>query len=237
MTAALSRWARRILPFFLVRFALRLFFRVEIRGIERLAAAGPRVLVVANHVSSLDAVVLSALLPGRMLFATHAEIAQRWWLKPYWRIGDDCSLDQAHPMTAKTMVDALKRGRVCVIFPEGRPTTTGALMKVYESPGMIADKADAAILPIRIEGLEYIVLLDAWRRCAAAAVPESDVDRVAAETAVLAQGCQGPQAARRRRHATLRHYGAPAGRQHRLQNDPSPCAGDAADPRRPRRLS
>jgi acyl-[acyl-carrier-protein]-phospholipid O-acyltransferase/long-chain-fatty-acid--[acyl-carrier-protein] ligase len=155
MAAALSRWARRILPFFVVRFALRLFFRAEIRGIERLAAAGPRVLIVANHVSSLDAVVLSALLPGRMLFATHAEIAQRWWLKPYWRIGDDCSLDQAHPMTAKTMVDALKRGRVCMIFPEGRPTTTGALMKVYESPGMIADKADAAILPIRIEGLEY----------------------------------------------------------------------------------
>ena len=155
MTAALSRWLRKVLPFFLVRFALRLLFRAEIRGIEHLAAAGPRVLVVANHVSSLDAVVLSALLPGRMLFATHARIAHRWWLKPYWRIGDDCSLDQAHPMTAKTMVDALKHGRACMIFPEGRPTTTGALMKVYESPGMIADKADAMILPIRIEGLEY----------------------------------------------------------------------------------
>jgi acyl-[acyl-carrier-protein]-phospholipid O-acyltransferase/long-chain-fatty-acid--[acyl-carrier-protein] ligase len=155
MTAAVSRLLRKVLPFFLVRFALRLLFRAEIRGLEHLAAAGPRVLVVANHVSSLDAVVLSALLPGRMLFATHAEIAQRWWLKPYWRIGDDCSLDQAHPLTAKMMIDALKRGRACMIFPEGRPTTTGALMKVYESPGMIADKADAMILPIRIEGLEY----------------------------------------------------------------------------------
>ena len=155
MTAAFSRWLRKVLPFFVVRFALRLFFRAEIRGLEQLAAAGPRVLIVANHVSSLDAVVLSALLPGRMLFATHAGIAHRWWLKPYWRIGDDCSLDQAHPMTAKTMVEALKRGRACMIFPEGRPTTTGALMKVYESPGMIADKADAMILPIRIDGLEY----------------------------------------------------------------------------------
>ncbi len=155
MTAAVSRWLRRILPFFVVRFALRLLFRAEIRGLEHLAAAGPRMLVVANHVSSLDAVVLSALLPGRMLFATHAGIAQRWWLKPYWRFGDDCSLDQAHPMTAKAMVDALKHGRACMIFPEGRPTTTGALMKIYESPGMIADKADAMILPIRIEGLEY----------------------------------------------------------------------------------
>jgi acyl-[acyl-carrier-protein]-phospholipid O-acyltransferase/long-chain-fatty-acid--[acyl-carrier-protein] ligase len=155
MIAPVSRWLRRILPFFLVRFAVRLFFRAEIRGLERLAAAGSRVLIVANHVSTLDAVVLSALLPDRILFATHADIAQRWWLKPYWRIGDDCSLDQAHPMTAKMMVDALKQGRACMIFPEGRPTTTGALMKVYESPGMIADKADATILPVRIEGLEY----------------------------------------------------------------------------------
>jgi acyl-[acyl-carrier-protein]-phospholipid O-acyltransferase/long-chain-fatty-acid--[acyl-carrier-protein] ligase len=155
MIAPVSRWLQRILPFFLVRFALRLFFRAEIRGLEHLAAAGPRVLVVANHVSSLDAVVLSALLPGRILFATHTDIAQRWWLKPYWRIGDDCSLDQANPMTAKMMVDALKQGRTCMIFPEGRPTTTGALMKIYESPGMIADKAGAMILPIRIAGLEY----------------------------------------------------------------------------------
>ena len=155
MPADLSRWLRSILPFFLVRFALRALFRAEIRGIEHLAAAGPRVLIVANHVSALDAVVISALLPGRMLFATHAEIAGRWWLKPYWRVGDDCSLDQAHPLTAKTMIEALRRNRRCMIFPEGRPTTTGALMKVYESPGMIADKADATIVPIRIEGLEY----------------------------------------------------------------------------------
>ena len=155
MFASVSRSLRRVLPFFLVRFALRLFFRAEIRGLERLAAAGPRVLIVANHVSSLDAVALSALLPGRILFATFAGIAQRWWLKPYWRIGDDCSLDQANPMTAKIMVEALKQGRICMTFPEGRPTTTGAMMKIYEGPGLIADKADATILPIRIEGLEY----------------------------------------------------------------------------------
>ena len=101
MVAPVSRWLRRILPFFVVRFALRLFWRAEIRGLERLAAAGPRVLIVANHVSSLDAVVLSALLPGRILFATHADIAQRWCLKPYWRIGDDCSL-LAYPVDSHT---------------------------------------------------------------------------------------------------------------------------------------
>lgn len=151
---------RKALPFFLVRFFLRLFFRVEVRGIENLCQAGDRVLVIANHVSKIDALLLSAFLPGHILFTTQPKIAQRWWLKPYWRIGDDLSMDQSNPMTAKRMVAALKQGQKCMIFPEGRLTRTGALMKVYESPGMIADKADANILPIRIDGPQYSLFSD-----------------------------------------------------------------------------
>jgi acyl-[acyl-carrier-protein]-phospholipid O-acyltransferase / long-chain-fatty-acid--[acyl-carrier-protein] ligase len=139
--------------FFLVRLALRLFCRVTLTGLENLRAAGERVLIVANHVSPLDAVLLSAFLPGRILFATPANIAGRWWLKPYWH--DGYTLDQTSPKTAKAMVEALKKGRHCMIFPEGRQTRTGGLMKVYESPGMIADKAGATILPIRIDGPQY----------------------------------------------------------------------------------
>jgi acyl-[acyl-carrier-protein]-phospholipid O-acyltransferase/long-chain-fatty-acid--[acyl-carrier-protein] ligase len=155
MNARISDYLRKTLPFFLVRLFLRLCFRVEVRGLENFRKAGDRVLIVANHVSIIDAVLLSAFLPGRILFATQAQLAQRWWLKPYWHVGEDFSLDQANPMTAKKMVDALKQGRKCMIFPEGRLTTTGGLMKVYESPGMIADKAGAEILPIKIDGPQY----------------------------------------------------------------------------------
>lgn len=134
---------------------LRRAYRVEIRGAENVAALGPRAVIVANHVSFLDAALLAAFLPGRPTFAVNTQIAERWWLKPFLRFFDALPVDPTNPLAVKTMVKAVAEGRHCVIFPEGRITVTGALMKVHEGPGMIADKADAEILPVRIDGAQF----------------------------------------------------------------------------------
>lgn len=155
MRESISLLLRKALPFFLARFLLRLCFRVKVIGLENYTRAGQGVLIVANHLSKIDALLLSAFLPGRILFAAPRELAQRWWLKPYWNIGDSCTLDQSSALTAKKMVDALKQGQNCMIFPEGRQTRTGGLMKIYESPALIADMAGAKIIPLRIDGVQY----------------------------------------------------------------------------------
>jgi acyl-[acyl-carrier-protein]-phospholipid O-acyltransferase/long-chain-fatty-acid--[acyl-carrier-protein] ligase len=139
----------------LVAGLLRLAYRVEVRGVENYRAAGPRTVIVANHVSFLDAVLLAAFLPGRPTFAVNSHMAETWWVRPALSLVDAFPMDPTNPMATKSLIHALKAGRQCVIFPEGRITVTGALMKVYEGPGMIADKAQAQILPVRIDGAQF----------------------------------------------------------------------------------
>lgn len=138
-----------------IRKLLSTLYRVEIKGLENYHAAGNRVLIVANHLSFLDPVLIVAALPEKPMFAVNSFIAQRWWIKPFLSLVKAFPLDPTNPMATKAIIGELKKDQKCVIFPEGRITVTGSLMKVYEGPGMIADKSGAKILPIRIEGAQY----------------------------------------------------------------------------------
>ena len=156
---AVAAYICKLLPDELVKAILaglfKLAYKVELRGLENYRAAGERVVIVANHVSFLDGLLLGTFLPGRPVFAVDTFLARRWWIWPFMRLMNALPLDPTNPLAIKSLVRAVKEGRKCVIFPEGRITVTGALMKIYEGPGLIADKAQAQILPVRIDGAQY----------------------------------------------------------------------------------
>ncbi len=134
---------------------LKVLFRIEIRGMEHYAKAGKRAVIVVNHVSFLDPLLLAVFLPVKPIFAVNTHIAKAWWVRPFLTLVDAFPVDPTNPMAMKSLIKAVQQDRHCVIFPEGRITVTGALMKVFEGPGMVADKADAQIIPIRIDGAQY----------------------------------------------------------------------------------
>jgi acyl-[acyl-carrier-protein]-phospholipid O-acyltransferase/long-chain-fatty-acid--[acyl-carrier-protein] ligase len=139
----------------IVRGTLKLLYRVELTGAENMPRPGERAVVVVNHVSWLDGLLLAAFLPGKPVFAVHSQVASRWWMAPALKLFRAFPVDPTNPMATKAMVKAVREGNTLVIFPEGRITVTGALMKIFDGPGLVADKADAPIVPVRIDGAQY----------------------------------------------------------------------------------
>ncbi len=132
----------------------RALFRIEVKGIENLNNAGPNVIIALNHVSFLDAALALSLRNRKPVFAIDIGISRRWWVRPFVRLTNAIPLDPLKPMGVRTLIEAVRAGNALIIFPEGRITVTGSLMKVYDGAAMVADKSDAEIVPVRIEGLE-----------------------------------------------------------------------------------
>jgi len=141
----------------LVSIIFRAFYRVEIQGMDNLEAAGRSCIVALNHVSFLDAALALGVLGRDAVFAIDSAMAKRWWIRPFLGLVETVPLDPTKPMAIRTLVNVVKAGKSLVIFPEGRLTVTGSLMKVYDGAGLIADKTGALVVPIRHEGLESTV--------------------------------------------------------------------------------
>ena len=158
-TLAVAAWIVRLLPQSTLQAVVRwLYLRlhgVDVSGLENLPAADQRAVYVVNHQSFADGVFVAAFLPGHPVFAVNIHTARRWWARPFLAAVHNFPVDPANPFSTKTMVRAVQGGAQLVVFPEGRLTKTGALMKVYEGAGLVADKADAVLVPIRIDGLQF----------------------------------------------------------------------------------
>lgn len=159
LTLGVAFYALRLLPEAAMKgmFAalLRLFFKIEVKGLENLQAAGRRAVIVSNHQSFLDGIILATFLPGKPVFAVDTVVATRWWAKPFLSLVEVFTINPTQPLNTRQLIRTIQQDRHCVIFPEGRLTETGGLMKVNSGPAMIAEKADASIVPLVLSGLEY----------------------------------------------------------------------------------
>jgi len=138
----------------LVSMIYRAVFRMEVEGLDNLKKAGDAPILAPNHVSLLDAGLALTLTDRAPTFAVDYEIAKRWWVKPFLRLANALPINPSKPMATRALIKVVRSGEPMVIFPEGRLTVTGSLMKIYDGAAMVADKTGAMIVPIRIEGLE-----------------------------------------------------------------------------------
>lgn len=139
----------------IARTVLKALYRVEVNGLDHYQKVSNKAVIIANHTSFLDGLLLGAFLPHQLTFAINTHVAKKWWVRPVFFLFDLLTIDPTNPMATKSLVREVRKGRRIVIFPEGRLTVTGALMKVYEGPGTIAHLSNAPILPIRIEGAQF----------------------------------------------------------------------------------
>ncbi len=135
----------------LLRSLFKLLFRLRVEGgIDGLRAE--RLLIIANHESFLDGLLLGVALPLNPVFVVHTGVTRSRFFRLVLSLVDYLAVDPTNPMAMKSIVKLIESGRPVVIFPEGRITNTGSLMKVYDGPAFVAAKTGAEILPVRLDG-------------------------------------------------------------------------------------
>jgi acyl-[acyl-carrier-protein]-phospholipid O-acyltransferase/long-chain-fatty-acid--[acyl-carrier-protein] ligase len=136
----------------IIRFMFRLLFGAELRGYVKPVG---KTLIVSNHQSFIDGLLLGAFLPFAPTYLVHTTIASKWHFKILLSFIDHLVIDSTSPLAMKSVIALLESGAPVVIFPEGRITVTGSRMKVYDGPAFAAAKSGAQVLPIHIDGPVY----------------------------------------------------------------------------------
>ncbi len=135
----------------LLRGLFKLLFRLRVEG--RVAGLqSERLLIIANHESFLDGLLLGVTLPLNPVFVVHTGVTRSRFFRLVLSLVDYLAVDPTNPMAMKSIVKLLESGRPVVIFPEGRITNTGSLMKVYDGPAFVAARTGADVLPVRLDG-------------------------------------------------------------------------------------
>lgn len=135
----------------MLRAVLKILFRVETRG-DTAVFTNERTLIVANHESFLDGLLIGLMVPVNAVFVVHSQIAAHPFFHFLLRFVPHLAVESTSPLAMKQIVKLVETGQPVVIFPEGRITKTGSLMKVYDGAAFVAARTGATVVPVRIDG-------------------------------------------------------------------------------------
>lgn len=156
MVFSISRWV--------VRTILRLFFGFRVDGREHEPPSGP-VIVVSNHVSDLDPLVVGVSLRRRVGFMAKEELFAnplvRWWIIACG--GFPVRRGAPDRRAFRTALALLSRGEVLVMFPEGTRGHDRTLRPPEPGAALLAARSGAAILPLALLGTDEALPRDAHR--------------------------------------------------------------------------
>ncbi|MGF1531619.1 MAG: 1-acyl-sn-glycerol-3-phosphate acyltransferase [Puniceicoccaceae bacterium] len=136
------------------RLGFYLIFRAEVRGLEYAKKSPPGTVVVANHLSYLDAAALAVFLPFPVTFAINPEVAQKPWVRVWLGIFRAIPVSREDPSALRKLIRLVGGGNHLMLFPEGRISLNGGLMRIFGGPMALARKGSGCLLPVVVGGVE-----------------------------------------------------------------------------------
>jgi acyl-[acyl-carrier-protein]-phospholipid O-acyltransferase / long-chain-fatty-acid--[acyl-carrier-protein] ligase len=161
----------------LLKTVLKFLFKARITGLENLVKAGKRALIVTNHTSYIDALLISVFIPEQITFGVSQAVLDKWWVLPFLSLLKVKPFDPSNPFEAvKIMVEELNQDKLCMFFTENEVSLAHTQMKIYEVPALMAVKAKAALIPVLIKGAKHSVFSRIRRKSHVEFFPHIDLD-------------------------------------------------------------
>lgn len=136
----------------------RIYVRLGVEGLQHVPATGP-VMVVANHVSFVDPIVLGSAFPRRIIFMiTRPIYALRRLTWFYCLMGTiPVTPDLPDPGAMKAALRVLHGGGIVGIFPEGQRMPDGNLGEGKSGAALLAARTGVPVVPAAIVGAHEVM--------------------------------------------------------------------------------
>ena len=140
---------------FLIIF--KLFFRLKVTGQQNIPQDGP-FIIVANHSSLLDPVILGVSVRPKVIFVAAAYLFKIGWLGYLLRKANSIPVQGENDISSlKRALKILQAGGVLGIFPEGGVDRQKNNLPIKAGAAFLATRVGVPIVPIKIKGADKVL--------------------------------------------------------------------------------